>query len=222
MLLREAGANEHWKWLAIPSAFGYMFYWGFLSYLVAIPICLLFLVLAIWFNRNATLVNGFGIALYAGFLFFYHILALGFTSLLALACLAGANYRNPRSLVLRFLPYAAPLPLILLWMNIIRSSETLVGDSTILYGDALDRVISILRQFSGSQLTTESWVAFIPGLLASVLIAGFPLLAGARPTPKPERWLPLVTGTAVFLAFPYCVLGTYHVYQRFAVFLVPL
>ena len=26
----------------------------------------------------------------------------------------------------------------------------------------------------------------------------------------------------MFLAFPYCVCGTYHVYQRFAVFLVPL
>ena len=66
--------------------------------------CLLFLLLTIMFNRNATLVNGLGIALYAVFLFFCHILALGFTSLLALAYLVGANYRNPRSLLLRFFP----------------------------------------------------------------------------------------------------------------------
>jgi hypothetical protein len=222
MLLRETGADEDWKWLAIPSVFGYTFYWGFFNYLVTIPFGLLFLVLTVRFNRNCSLVSGLGIALYAVFLFFCHILALGFTSLLALTYLAGANYKHPWQLVLRFLPYTAPLPLIVLWISFTHSNETLASHGDVLFGNAIDRVVIILRQFSGAQLTTESFATFLPGLLASTLIAGFPLLAGARPSLRPERWLPFVTGTTVFLVFPYYVFGTYHLYQRFAVFLVPL
>ena len=43
-LLRVVGADERWKWLAIPCSFGFAFYWGFLSFLVAAPLALLFLI----------------------------------------------------------------------------------------------------------------------------------------------------------------------------------
>ncbi len=41
-LLRTAGADERWKWLAIPCSFSFAFYWGFLSFIVAAPLALLF------------------------------------------------------------------------------------------------------------------------------------------------------------------------------------
>ena len=174
-LLREAGADERWKWLTIPSAYGFAFYWGFFNYLVAIPFGLLFLVLTIRFNRNASIINGLGIALYAIFLFFCHILALGFVSLLALSYLAGANYRNPKGLILRYIPYTAPLPLIVLWMSFTHSNEPLASNGLVRFGDAIDRVVVILRQIAGSQLSTESYATFLPGLLAGISNSRLPL-----------------------------------------------
>src|SRR5262245_61688328 len=43
-LLRAVGADEGLKWAAIPCSFGFAFYWGFLNFVVAVPLALLFLI----------------------------------------------------------------------------------------------------------------------------------------------------------------------------------
>src|SRR5687768_8381528 len=83
-LLRAAGADERWKWLAIPCSFSFSFYWGFLSYLVAAPLALPFLVQTIRFVDQPTVKRGLTIAAFAIALFFAHVVVLGFASLVAL------------------------------------------------------------------------------------------------------------------------------------------
>src|SRR5688500_7669632 len=72
-LLRAAGADERWKWLSIPGSFSFAFYWGFLSFLVAAPLALLFWIQTIRFVNAPSVKRGVMIALFSIFLFFSHI-----------------------------------------------------------------------------------------------------------------------------------------------------
>jgi hypothetical protein len=222
ILFREIGADERWKWLTIPSVFGIAFYWGLLNFIVAVPFGLLFLVLTVRFNRNPDVRNTLVIVGYSIFLFFCHILVLGYTSLLALAYLAGANYRDIRTTVLRFLPYTAPLPLIGVWLVLTHGNEATSRRVMLNFGDGSERLEVILRQLSGSQVSLDGFSSIHLDVVLGILLAVYPLLIGARFNKDPARWLPFVTGAAVFLIFPADAFGTNLLYHRFAVFLLPL
>ena len=127
ILLRAAGADQRWKWLAIPASYSYAFYWGFVSFIVAVPMALLLLVLTIRFDGSATLRRSVLIALTTIVLFYSHIIVMGFACLISLAYLGAKNYGSLRQLVLRSLPYATPIPLIAIWFA---SDQTGAADAT--------------------------------------------------------------------------------------------
>ncbi len=212
-LLRAAGADERWKWLAIPASYSYAFYWGFISFIVAVPMALLLLVQTIRFDESASLKRGAIIAATAIVLFYSHIIATGFACMTALAYLAGKNYSSPRQLLIRCLPYTAPIPLILLWFA---SDQTGAADAPIKFGSFLNRMTLLLVQPAGlERISVLAWVI----TCAIVLL---PPLAGSRFSRSPARWLPFVLCLAVFLAAPSYAYLTGFLYERMGVFLVPL
>jgi len=216
-LLRAAGADERWKWLAIPGSFSFAFYWGFLSFLVAVPFALLFLIQAIRFADAPTVRRGLGVAAASLALFFCHIIVLGFASLMALGYIAGAHYRDFKGLLLRALPYAAPLPLIAVWLFDTYSNVAIVRSDPVVFGPMFQRLLALAIQPAGR----DSFAA-LPCALITGSIALMPLLMGSRFSRRPARWLPFVLGLLVFLAAPHYVLSTAFFYQRLGVFLVPL
>lgn len=216
-LLRAAGADERWRWLAIPSGFSFAFYWGFLSFIVAVPFALLFLIQTIRFARTPSLAGGIGIAGFSVFLFFCHVIVLGFTCLVAIGYIVGCSYRDFRGLVLRVLPYATPLPLILLWFLITYSSEPVVQNAPIIYGSVLQRFVELLVQPSGR----DAFSPFVTLIVTGSIIL-LPVLAGSVFSRRLERWLPFALGLLAFLTVPVFVLNAGFFYQRLGVFLVPL
>ena len=216
-LLRAVGADERWKWLAIPCSFGFAFYWGFLSFLVAAPLALVFLIQTVRYASQPTLRSALGIALFANVLFFCHIIVLGFASLIAFGYLAGRQYRNPKALVLQSLPYAAVLPLLVVWFVVTMRSESSVQDGYTIYGLVRERFTQLLLQPAGHEILMPF---LTPLITAGVLL--LPPLAGCSFSRKPERWLPLVLGFAVFMIAPSYVFTTAYFFQRLGVFLVPL
>ena len=54
-MLREVGADVRWKWLVIPGSYSLAFYWGFVSFVAAVPVGLWLLIQAVRFDREATL-----------------------------------------------------------------------------------------------------------------------------------------------------------------------
>jgi hypothetical protein len=215
-LLRAAGADERWKWLAIPCSFSFAFYWGFLSFLVAAPLALLFLTQTIRFVDMPTVKRGVMIALFSIFLFFSHIIVLGFASLVALGYVFGRSYRDGKTLVLRALPYTAPLPLIAIWLALAYDSQATVRNEPVIYGRFLERVMHLLLQPAGHDGLT------LITLLVTATILVLPPLAGSTFSRRPERWLPLALGLVVFVAAPRYVLATAYFFQRLGIFLVPL
>ena len=218
-LLRVAGADQRWKWLAIPCSFGFAFYWGFLSFFVAAPLCLLFLIQTIRFVNAPSVRTGILIALFAMALFFCHIIVLGFASLVALGYVWGASYRDPKALFLRSLPYAAPLPLIVLWMAVTYSTEARVQSDPISFGSLSYRLMQLAVQPAGRDDFSLSPTTV---LIVTASVLWLPWLSGARFNKRPERWLPFVLGLLVFLASPHYVFNAAYFYQRLGMFLVPL
>lgn len=150
-------------------------------------------------------------------LFFCHVIALGFGSLVALSYLFARNLRNPLRFLKCAIPYTAPIPLIVIWLSSVYRTEATVQETTIIFGPVARRLIVLFEQIAGLDGS-----AFFVNLLvaATVLIAPFAL--GYRVSPRIERWFPLLTGFLVYMAFPYYMQSTAYLYQRLAVFLVPL
>jgi len=195
-LLRAAGGDERWKWLAIPCAYGFAFYWGFLSFLVAVPVALLFLIRTIRYAEAPTLRNALGVGCFAVFLFFCHVIALGFAGLVAASYIACRNYRDLKILMLRLVPYVAPLPLIASWMLFTHEREASVQTDPVVYGGIVERLIELFVQPGGSDFYSAPFLNVL--LIAAILIG--PAMFGSRFSRKPERWVPFVVGLVVWLA----------------------
>src|SRR5436190_13628804 len=112
LTLKEVGADERLKWLAIPGSYSFALYWGFMVYLVAVPVALLLLWLTVRFERDPILKRALGIAAFSVVVFFFHVVALGFAALISLTYILARNFRAPLRLLKCALPYTAPLPLI--------------------------------------------------------------------------------------------------------------
>ncbi len=213
-LLEALNGDPRWKWLIIPSTYSFAFYWGFFPFLAAVPLGLILILLTIRFSREPTIVMGFGIAAYTMGLFFSHLLVLGFSSILALAWLAGKNYRNIRRLVVLRSPYTAPLPLIGLWLAGTQSSGTYVGTNLFSFGPLSLRLQELVVQPSG--LDGKFYAV---SLIVTTVIVGMPFLTGAKLTKKPERWMMSICGFGIFMVFPAYAVGTAFLYQRFGLYL---
>lgn len=213
-LLRIAGADERWKWLAIPGSFSFCFYWGFLSFIVAAPFALLFLEYSIRYARKPTARRAVGIALFGIFLFFCHIIVLGLISLVALGYVCGRHFREPKRLAFIILPFAAPLPVIAAWLKITVATEAV--HDPVAFGPFLHRFAMLAMEPAG--LNTLSALSL--GL--TLAIFALPPLAGARFNRAPERWLPVLLVLIVFMCAPAYVLNAGFFYERLGIFLVPL
>jgi len=216
-LLRAAGADERWKWLTIPGSYSFAFYWGFLTFMVAVPISLFFLVLTWWFVRQPTLRNGVLVALASLLLFFCHFLAFCGASLFALGIVAGSNYRNLKALIVRSLPYAAPLPLVASWAVSTANHDGKVQASDFVFGGVGQKFAQFLAQPAGFDYIS-SWLTPI----VTLTVALFPLIGGAKLSRRPERWLPVLLAVIVFLALPSSNFHTGFIYERMGIFIAPL
>jgi hypothetical protein len=219
-LLKVAGADERWRWLAIPCSFGFAFYWGFLSFIVAAPLALSFLIVTIHFARAPTVRRGLGIALFGIFLFFSHVIVLGLASLIALGYILGLHARDVRRLLLCALPYAAPVPIIAAWLVTTQSTEVRVQNDVVTFGPLGYRLLQLISQPAGREVWSASSAPIILLVTGAVLL--LPWLAGARPSRRPERWLPFALALTVFLVAPHYVFDAAYFYQRLGLFLVPL
>ena len=111
----------------------------------------------------------------------------------------------------------AALPIIVLWMVITYDSSSNVPDDPVVYHPFGYRLYLLVTQSSG----LDAFSPLITPLVTGAVLV-LPLLAGARPSRRPERWLPFVLGLLAFMIAPHYVFSAAYFYQRLGVFLVPL
>lgn len=214
-LLRRVGGPVELRWLAFPLALSYSFHWGFLNYLLATPLILLFVELCIVYGNRPSRRTATLVALGSVGLFFCHAILGGLAGLVGggLVALRLGLRSDPGRLATVLAPFAAPFPFLVLWFSGLESDMPADGHD-FLWALGLHRLGDLLTQLTGWDDSS-----FHLGLGLTVLALPFAL--GARPSRDAWRWWPFASCTVLCLAWPELFLTTSRVSGRFAVFLLP-
>ena len=207
-LVRSLG---HARWLGLlglPLGMGYGFYFGFISFIGALPFGLCATCLALRHRVQPTLASGLwlGSALCATLA--THGFALGLTMVLVAPLLL----RGGGSLISRGLPLLAPALLMLIWL-VPGSSARSIGFTI------WDPRFWELNQMPGLLLASSG--ADHAASALGLILLGIVLLSLGRPSREPERFLPLLVMLLGYCLFPLSLGGFTPLHPRFAAFLVP-
>lgn len=221
VVMRETGADTYWALLTIPAMYGFSYYWGFLNFLVATPIGLLFLAFVIRHTRKPTLRSTIWVALFSMLLFFSHALIYVFFG--AVACLyVWLDTGNFRKTALAVSPIAAALPVTLLWYFRTRVDP---GAQAPVVWD-LGWIASPDPHSWGGRLTgffprlLGIWPFWVSVALGIALLA-LPFLAGVRLSKRLAVWAPLAVCAVVVMFAPSGGHSGWALYHRFTVFALP-
>lgn len=208
-LLTRYGVPAAWFGWLLPLSLGFAFQWGFLSFIVAMPLAFLFLSHWRSLCDRRDLRSALMTALWLHLLFFAHLLIAAFVIAIAtLQCVAGP--RSWREVARRVAPLASILPLALVWAWMTLRGSTQAHEATV-WKIGLGRLSLLLPDL----------VAAPPGaagLLLGVVALAFPWATGARWRREPARWLPFAFFVAFVMLFPLYVSGNAHTASRFAAF----
>ena len=234
VLLAETGGDSVWALLAVPAMYGFNYQWGFLNFLVAIPLGLLFLALVFRVSRAPSRAGWIQIGLAINALFFCHaMVAIACGAAAALVIVVRSRGLNPRSVWWRLVSVASVAPLMVTW-----------GALTSEHPDARQPMgwdLGWLRSTDDYYSSTASWAhgglgwgrlaGILPrafGAHPSAALYGFgallvlvPFLGGARLRRDVACWMPLAVCAGILFLAPSSTFGAYYIAERFAVFVLP-
>jgi hypothetical protein len=232
-LILETDGDPQWALLAVPAMYGFDYQWGFLNFLVAVPLGLLFLALVFRVTTAPSRRGWIGIAVAINALFFCH-------AMIALACGAAAavivmlRAGSGRSRLLHLSSLASVIPVMVVW-----------GSLTSGHPDAQQPIgwdLGWLRTTDDYYSWHASWAqdGFGWGRLAGILprvlggrpsaaVYGFgallillPFLFRAKLRRDASCWAPLAVCAVILFFAPSSTFGAYYIAERFAIFVLPL
>ncbi len=212
LLLRESGGDPWWLFVCLPIGFSFNFYWGFVNYMVATPLALLFIVLALRYAELPTPRRAIALFLFAHLMFVAHAILFGLCGLIAAAVVL-VRAPSLRAATRRWLPLLGALPLAAWWLQYTLSTEAM-AQAPAVWGYGWHRFPELISLIVGLPPSLAS-------LGGAVCLVAIPFLLGARPARQVHRWLPVSFIVAVSLASPHRILGTSLLNDRFAVLVVP-
>ena len=212
-VLRKLNGDGTLAILSIPVAYGFAFDWGFISYMASVPLAVVFFGMTIDHEKRLRLGLALGIAAFSILLFFSHVISLLLASLASLAYIAARTDRGFKNLLLTSLPYAAPLPVIILWSLFMVSSEDVVRESTILYPELSQRIAGLFVFHSGL-----AGLGDIPSIAMTALLLLLPPIAYRRITRDRQLLIAFATVTAVAVLSPTVAFGSAYISERLIMF----
>jgi hypothetical protein len=209
-LLDAAGGDRWWSLAGFPLAFGYSFLWGFFSYIVALPIGVLYLAFVVTYTkafspRRAVLLAAFTVLLFGAHLIVFVLCGL------SAAALIGFSSKDLRSAVVRLSPLAVGALAALLWMSRYQKGRASVPN---VYRYGLDRLIEAPALLLGYPHDT-------PSLLVGLLLMLLFVASGVRLAKARQRLVPLGLWAAAYLGVPQDYNNVAFLYPRLATLLVP-
>lgn len=216
LLRRQLGGDRRLDWLFIPGFFGYAFVWGFYPFLIAAPIGVLFILAAHRYADRPTLTSGV-ILFVAGLALFYsHGMVFLFANAVGVVFVL-LRYRPLVRTAVLLLPYVG----LGLWLALYALLRIATADASIPGLLGVDWTWDATRLkflvFSMGAFRAD-WIF---GVLCLLLLAA-PVAIGARLNRRNvAAFVPLGCTLLVWLAVPHMVLNTAHIFQRFALFLLP-
>ncbi|MGS0706577.1 hypothetical protein ACVBEE_08595 [Acinetobacter sp. ANC 3781] len=207
-LRKTLNASALVSWIAIPSFFGFCYEWGFVTFLLATAIGLLFFTANIkWVNQRKKYQSIF-IILLGIFLFFSHVLSFVFFCLLSFVYIA-VNVKSIKPL-LNFIP-AYFIFFLLLVFYLTRADSLSVHYS---YGADV-KFHSLLEKIKN--LVVYPWSGFNAQYLESLFLILVPFLAGYKLSNNVPRFIPLIVFLFVWLSLPHFLYNTFFIYERYSI-----
>lgn len=213
-------------WLFILPFFGYAYKWGFITFVISVPIALAFILFSIKYAENPSIKGGIiltalGIVLLEshGLLFLFTIGVGGMILL--------AHAKTVKSSLLSLIPYLFIFSIFVIlfkfnseFNNQLNQTEYSLNHSNVFeWGLSLIRFAQLFIYTTAKYSTNPAIIVYI---LAGIIILITPWLLGLRPNIKNKAafiFFGLIT--VCFLMVPKYFLGTYMIYQRFAIFFIP-
>ncbi len=232
--LRAAGADPYWAWLVFPVLYGFSYQWGFINFLVAAPIGLLFLGLVWQQQKQPNLRSTLLMICLLYLLFFSHALILALFGGIAALYWWCSTQRVKEFLHLAW-PLLTPLPLLIVWVavNQAHPMSKLPIEWDLSWFSTVDSYYVFLASWVNPQHVEWGRInGFIPRLLGvrpavimtvfGLVLFSLPLLAGYRITTSRTRLIPLGVIVIVLLFVPSLFFGVAFVFQRFTFLALPL
>lgn len=216
-LRRQLRADPRLDWLCLPVFFGLSWRWGFLTFLLAVPIGLFYLRECYRFvqalrARDAALLVLLGVALLFshGLVFLY---AVGLGLLVALA-----SEQPGRRRLFAALPGVLLLAGFALYKILVLDPEMqqAVGSEQWYFGSLKVRLLAIT-----TYATSATHHEFYPAPLITLVAAAAPWALGLRLQRGLAPKLPFLCTLAMMLVLPSFLFGATHFYERFAFLLPP-
>jgi hypothetical protein len=214
-LVRTLNGDQWCVFTIFPVAYGYAFMWGFVPFVLGVPLGLLLIDTAIRYRDAPTPSRAYALAVLAVLLFACHVLVLAYAGLVSAIIIATSPTWRSRFAGAGAL--AAVLPVVGAWWA---ATVALTPDTTPISAPLrLEYGFARIPQLFG--FTIGALDVRPADVLLGYLVVAMPFLLGARFTTEWWRWAPLGVCAMYFFSIPRDVLGTAYVYPRFAVFLIP-
>jgi hypothetical protein len=239
-LIRILGGNRYWVWASFPAAFSFAFYWGFFSYIVAIPIAIAFFAVVMKHSKaELGWKTGVPVICASLVLLVAHAMAWAFAVATAFVIIF---IDNPWRLTIRkFSLLLAVLPLALASQFTEKGPQSTPIESGYYIEHYVGKAVNELK-WIGTDMHKRAevdphWVrsrfkellsysigkpALWDFVVLAMLVVSWPLWTGARLARNWRRWLPLTSVVLAFMLVPYWIMDTAYVYYRVAAFLIPL
>jgi hypothetical protein len=221
---QRVGASERVDWLFIPSFFGFSYNWGLYTYLLASPICLLFIYLSDRYAEKPAARDGALIVLAGLALLTSHGLAFVLGWGVGFGLLLLRQLKARKVSIAAMLPFAILVAGALIYLVLGRKMDAAVissaGPADDFGPDPLTRLRNalvfpfIFWQELGARRV------YIP-VGAAMFIA--PFLMGLRIRwSRLASWVPFACVLGIFFLGPSTVSNTSLLYERFSLFLLPM
>ncbi len=206
-LLSQAGRDPWLSLLGFALAFGFTFYWGFLSFYVAIPIAICYLALLYKFSSRPT------IAL-AAILAVLSLVLVASHALLAVYCIAATGVLallsgSVRRFAIALIPAVTPTVALAWWTIHFRSSDV-VSQKAPVWSLGLSRITALPSMLLSGE-TDPFATAFVGLAIVAILLMRVRLTRDAR------RWVLIAIAAAAFLFVPSSAMGRSCLFQRSAI-----
>ncbi len=209
---RQAQAPTEFDWLFLPIVYGFAYQWGFLNFLIALPVGITLLGISLKHKRMPSQRSNTLLLLWVTALFLCHVLATAVFCILSALLLYKKEDHLP-SWLKRIAPLLISIPLGIAWL-FATSSESQFNASGP-WGLGTHRLSAFFPQLLG---LSASW----SNNILSIAICVIPFLLGYRISKDASRTLPFAFYTLFMLFGPNYFLGNFFTYNRFDILGLPL
>lgn len=218
-LRKEFGADGRLDWLLLPGYFGFAFHYGFLTFLVAAPLGLLFLLAGRRYamaptpwRAAAMIAAGLGLLCAHGLVFLF--------SVAVSLCIAAVKV-DRRRLVSAVAPYAVLGVVAIAFFVNARVHDPALAQGPAPINFEWDKLGGWHRILAFPDYVVTSTLHDYRLLPIVLLMAAAPFALGDRPSRELWVWVPFAVVVGLWLIVPGEAARTNYLYHRFALFLLP-